>query len=88
MQQRRPKITLAEIEALKAKGYSQSEIAEMSGTTRQNISWHVKTYNGKQTPRQVVGATFPFNAVVPHTQSTQYKRLREHAEYMATGGKE
>ena len=82
-----PPLTIGIIEELKNKGYSQNEIAEMFGVSRQAVSWHKQQYNGSRTPREEVNAHFPWQ--VPHelNQSTQYRRMRDHGEYMATGGK-
>lgn len=87
MDELKPELSLAIIEDLKAKGYSQSEIARMFGVTRQAISaWKVK-YNGKLTPREEALKHFPWKVSTLQTQCQPYRFMRDHAEYMATGGK-
>ncbi len=70
------KLSLAVIEDLKNKGYSQSEIAEMFGVTRQYVSWIKHTYGGRLTPREVVLQQFPFEVSTHQSQSSPYRRLR------------
>ncbi|MGE2734070.1 hypothetical protein [Mycolicibacterium vaccae] len=79
-------LTLAVVEDLKRKGFNQSEIARMYGVTRQYVSWIKHTYGGSLTPRESVLKTFPWSVPEKMTQSVIYKRLRDHGEYMATGG--
>lgn len=81
-----PKLTLAVIEGLKNKGYNQSEIAEMYGVTRQAVSWHKRHYGGRLTPRETVLQHFPWSVPMRMGQSSPYRRLRDHGEYVATGG--
>lgn len=82
------KLTLAIVEALKNKGLNQSEIAEVYGVTRQYVSWIKYTYGGKLTPREVVLKTeWPFDVPTELTQTSPYRNLRNHAEYVITGGK-
>lgn len=80
------KLTLAIVEDLKGKGYTQSEIAEAWGVTRQYVSWIVHTYGGRQTPRQATMREFPFKVPVEMGQCSPYRNLRNHGEYVATGG--
>lgn len=80
------KLSLAVVEDLKGKGYSQSEIAEMFGVTRQYVSWIKHTYNGKKTPREVVLESWPFDVPAELCQTSPYRRLRDHGEYIWTGG--
>ncbi|AVO25772.1 helix-turn-helix DNA-binding protein [Mycobacterium phage Morrow] len=49
-----PELTLAVVEDLKGKGYTQSEIARMYGVTRQYVSWIKHYYGGRLTPREIV----------------------------------
>lgn len=86
MDPRRPELSLAVVEDLKAKGYTQSEIARMYGVTRQYISWIRHYYGGRLTPREMVLQHFPFQVPSHQTQTSPYRRLREHGEFMATGG--
>lgn len=81
------KLSLADIEAWKRKGYSQSEIARMHGFTRQWVSLIVRKYGGSRTPRQVVMDEWPYQVPAELCHAMPYKRLRDHAEYVATGGK-
>lgn len=81
------KLTLAVVEDLKGKGFSQSEIAEMFGVTRQYVSWIKHTYGGKLTPREVVLRNWPFQVPAEYTQAMPYRRLRDHGEYIATRGR-
>jgi predicted transcriptional regulator len=77
---------LAVIEDLKNKGFSQSEIAEMFSVTRQAVSWHKHTYGGRETLREVVLKHFPWKVSAEQSQSSPYRRLRDHGEYVATEG--
>lgn len=80
------KLTLAVVESFKNKGYSQSEIAEMYGVTRQYVSWIKHTYGGRLTPREQVNQHFPFQVPTEMGNTSPFKRLRDHGEYVATGG--
>ncbi|WP_458682268.1 helix-turn-helix domain-containing protein [Prescottella equi] len=82
----REKLDLSVLEALKNKGMSQSDIARAFGVTRQHVSWVKKRYGGKLTPREEVLQHFPWEVATAFTQTSPYRRLRDHAEYMATGG--
>ncbi|AVP42197.1 immunity repressor [Mycobacterium phage SuperAwesome] len=75
------------IEDLRKKGYNQSEIAEMHGVTRQAVSWQKKTYGGHLTPRQIVNEAWPWQTTNLHGKSKPFQRLRDHGEFMATGGR-
>ncbi len=81
-----PELSLAAIEDLKRKGFSQSDIAELYGVTRQAISYWIKTYGGRKTPRQEVLQSWPLTVPQPMTQTAVYRNLRNHAEYVITGG--
>ncbi|AGK88000.1 transcriptional repressor [Mycobacterium phage Severus] len=83
---KRPDLSLAVIEDLKGKGYTQSDIAKMYGVTRQYVSWIKSYYGGRLTPREEVLQHFPFQVSAYQSQTSPYRRLREHGEYMATGG--
>lgn len=76
------------VEDLRRKGFNQSEIAEMHGVTRQAVSWHKKTYGGRLTPRQIVNEAWPWETNNLHGKSKAYQRLRDHGEFMATGGRD
>lgn len=75
------------IEELRRKGYNQTEIADMHGVTRQAVSWQKITYGGSLTPRQIVNEAWPWKTTNLHGKAKGYQRLRDHGEYMATGGK-
>jgi hypothetical protein len=81
------KLSLSIVEDLKNKGFTQSDIAEMFGVTRQYVSWIKHTYGGQMTPREVVLQHFPFEVSARQSQSAPYRRLRDHGEYVATQGK-
>lgn len=83
----RPELTLALIEDLKRKGYSQSDIAEMFGVTRQAVSWHKKTYGGTLTPREIVNLNFPWKVSAELAQASVCRQMRDYGEFIATGGK-
>lgn len=74
------------IEELRRKGYNQSEIAEMHGVTRQAVSWHKIEYGGALTTRQIVNKAWPWKTNNDHSKAKGYQRLRDHGEFMATGG--
>lgn len=74
------------IDRLKNRGLTQSEIARMYGVTRQYISWIKYYHGGSFTPREEILQHFPFVVPTKLTQASMYKRLREHGEYVATGG--
>jgi hypothetical protein len=83
----KPELTLAMIEALKRQGYTQSDIARMFGVTRQAVSWHKHNYGGVLTPREEALKHFPWKVPARFAQAAPYRYMRDHAEYMATGGK-
>jgi len=74
------------IEDLRRRGYNQTQIANMHGVSRQAVSWHKMTYGGHLTTRQVVNKAWPWKTTSPHGKSKVYQRLRDHGEYVATGG--
>ncbi|WP_078323617.1 helix-turn-helix domain-containing protein [Mycobacteroides salmoniphilum] len=81
-----PKLSLATIEDLKGKGWSQTKIAEEYGVTRQYISWIKHTYGGRLTPKEIVLQNFPWKVPTSMCQASPYRRMRDHGEFMATGG--
>ena len=83
----RPELTLAVIEGLKRKGLNQSQIAEMFGVTRQAVSYHVRKYGDVVlTPRQKALECWPWITDSRFRNNAVFQRLRDHAEYMLTGG--
>lgn len=96
MNTRPPIITPEEIERLKnttnpetGRKYTQNDIAEMLGTSRQNISKIVNSVSHpSRTPREVALDSIPWkNVHDEHLQSRIGRSLRDHAEYVATGGR-
>ena len=81
---KRPQLTLAIIEGLKAKGFNQSAIAEHFGVTHQAVSYHVRKY-GKLTPVQQVMEHWPWTVPTDLGQQAVMRRLRDHGEYFAGG---
>ena len=79
-------LTKAVIESLKAQGFNQSEIAELYNVSRQAASWHMRTYGGEKSPRQIVNEAWPWKTTAGHGKATAYRRLRDHGEFMQTGG--
>lgn len=80
------RLTLAIVEALKNRGLSQSEIARQYGVTRQYVSWIKRTYGGKLTPRETIRQHWPFEVPANMGNTSPFKRLRDHGEYIATWG--
>lgn len=83
---RTTRLSPGEIEALKARGYNQSQIAKMFGVSRQAVSWHLKTYGGRLTPRQIANESWPWDTTNAHGKAKAFQRLRDHGEFMVTGG--
>lgn len=83
----RPNLSLDIIEDLKSQGYSQSDIAQMFGTTRQAVSWHKRTYGGRLSPREEIARHFPWKVPHEQNQTSPYRRMRDHGEYVATAGR-
>lgn len=82
-----PELSLAVIEELQEKGWTQSDIARLFGVSRQAVSWHKRTYNGQRTLRQqVLEDHFPWKVSKEQERCSACRRLREHGEYYATGG--
>jgi hypothetical protein len=84
--QSRVPLVFSVIEELRRKGYNQSQIAEMHGVTRQAVSWQKQVYGGMLTPRQIVQKSWPWATSTLHGKSAAFQRLRDHGEFMATGG--
>lgn len=88
MSQTKPVLTPSLIEEMKRKGYNQSQIARLYGVTRSYVSW-VKHRGGNytQTARERVMANYPWDVGAKFHDASPNKRMRDHAEYMATRGK-
>ncbi|KRD08604.1 hypothetical protein ASE48_08550 [Mycobacterium sp. Root265] len=84
----RAPLVFSVVEDLRRRGYNQSQIAEMHGVTRQAVSWQKKTYGGSLTPRQIVQKAWPWKTSDAHGKSKAYQHLRNHGEFMATGGRD
>lgn len=89
-------LTPAIIEALKrrinpstGKRYTQSDIAEMYGITRQRVSQiKLEVTNFSRTDRERARDIYPFLVPKePFQHAAPDKWLRNHAEYMVSGGK-
>lgn len=83
---RRP-LVFGDIEAQKRKGFNQSQIAGAHGVSRQAVSWQVRNYGGARTQRQIVGDAWPWKTSHAHSTAKPFQNLRNHGEFMATGGK-
>ena len=82
-----PELTMSIIEDLKRKGYTQSDIARMFGVSRQAVSWHKRSYGGALSPREIVMLHFPWKVSTELAQASLCRQIRDHGEYVATGGK-
>ncbi|MEX3652600.1 XRE family transcriptional regulator [Mycolicibacterium fortuitum] len=80
------RLTLAIVEALKNQGLSGADIARRYGVTRQYVSWIKHTYGGQLTEREKVLREFPFKVPEKQGQASPYRRLRDHAQFISTGG--
>ena len=83
----RSPLVFSVIEELRRKGYNQTQIAEMHGVTRQAVSWQKVTYGGAVSTRQIVNEAWPWHTTHAHSRSKCFQRMRDHGEFMATGGR-
>lgn len=93
---RDPILTPEDIEAFKrkvnpktGKKYTQNDIAAHFGVTRQYVSW-VKRHKSRsfsETPREVALKHYPWKTGERFHNAAPNRRMRDHAEFMATGGK-
>jgi transcriptional regulator with XRE-family HTH domain len=76
------------IEEEKARGLNQNQIAAKYGVTRQTVSG-MKRLRGRfsMTPRERVLAQFPWKIPARFNDAEINRNMRNHAEYVATGGK-
>jgi transcriptional regulator with XRE-family HTH domain len=82
-----PRLTPEIIEALKRKGFNQTEIAEQFGVSRQYVSEVKHQVTGfSMTARERAARIFPYRVGSEFQGCSPYKRLRDHAEYMFTSG--
>jgi hypothetical protein len=79
-------LSLAMIESLKDQGLSQSDVARIFGKSRQAVSKYLLAHGGRRTARQQALDHFPWQVQQRFTTASPYRRLRDHAEYMVTGG--
>ena len=79
-------LSIGLIEELKRAGYNQNDIARAIGVSAQAVTYHKQTYNGSRTPREEVMEHFPWKVPEEFTNNSPYKRIRDHAEFIATGG--
>lgn len=93
---RNPVLTPEDIEEFKrktnpktGKKYTQNDIAEMFGVTRQYVSWvkRNKARSYSKTPREIALENYPWKTGERFHNASPNRRMRDHAEYMATGGK-
>lgn len=84
----RQPLVFGEIEELRRKGFNQTEIADMHGVSRQAVSWHKTTYGGAKTTRQIVNKAWPWQTTAQHGKASPFQRLRDHGEFIASGGRE
>lgn len=88
-------ITADEIEAYKrrinpktGKKYTQNDIAAEIGVSRQRISQIVLSNPRRsETPRRIALKNYPWKTGERFHNASPNRRMRDHAEYMATGGK-
>lgn len=92
---RDPILTPEDIEAFKrrvnpetGKKYTQNDIAKHFGVTRQYVSWikRNKTRDFSETPREIVLKNYPWKTGAKFHNASPNRRMRDHGEYMATGG--
>lgn len=70
--------------------YTQSDIAKMHGVSRSYISWikHNKADSYTQTPREEAMEHYPWDIGVKFHDAAPNKRMRDHAEFISTGGED
>jgi hypothetical protein len=70
------------------KPFTKADIARMFDVTRQYVGWVINQYGGvEQTPREKARGMFPWIVPTYFNRSTPAMRLRDHLEYMVSGGK-
>lgn len=81
-------LTPAIINQLKARDYSQAQIARMYGVTPQYVSWIKRQYGGViKSPQETINELWPWNVERQFHFASPNLRLRDHLKYMARGGK-
>lgn len=82
------KLNLKTIEELKAQGFTQKQIADQFGVTKQAVSWMVRHHGGTISPRaELLETHFPWRVPSGMSNTSLLRRLRDHGEFVATGGK-
>jgi hypothetical protein len=83
------KITPEFLKAAHNAGYSQADVARETGFTEQWVS-AVKIKGGLEwgTPRELSRKSWPWKVPSEFQQTYLHKVMRNHAEYMASGGKD
>lgn len=92
---RTPVLTAQDIEYYKrkinpdtGKNYTQTDIATLFGVSRQYVSWVKKNAPSfSRTPRETAMESFPWKTGKQFDQAAPNRRMRDHFEYMWTGGK-
>lgn len=84
----RKALIFSEIEELRRRGLNQTEIADMHGVSRQAVSQQKIKYGGVKTTRQIVNEAWPWTTTGLHGKSAAYQRLRDHGEFIVSGGRE
>lgn len=80
-------LNLKLIEQMKQEGFTQKEIADKLGVTRQAVSWHVRHHGGKLNARaELLETHFPWKVPGEMCDTSLLRRLRDHGEFVATGG--
>lgn len=81
-------LTPSVIESLRNQGMSFADIAREYEVSRQYVSWIKNNYSGvSETPREQSKRMFPWHVSSEFHRSSPHIRLRDHLEYMVTGGK-
>ncbi|QIS07786.1 XRE family transcriptional regulator [Nocardia brasiliensis] len=76
------------VRALVEAGESWAEIATRFDTSRQNVQQFAKRHGIEplKTPRREVAEHFPWKVPSDQQAAMPYQRLRDHGEYIASGG--
>ena len=83
---RKPKISLEEIEALRAEQWKDIDIARHYGVTRSYVNWISKEYGGSRPPRKIaLDKYWPFDVPTRMGQSGVCRSLRDHVDYAVNG---
>lgn len=83
---RKPILELSEVRQLVIKGWSQQQIADYKGVSKAAVSRFFHDHPELLSPRQTVGMHFPWKVPSALQACAPYKRMRDHAEWVATNG--